>query len=256
MHFYIRKLTVLMLLGFFTLQIEPTQAKENGQPLQKLEEKIAALSAELAAVKDPSTKYSYLEQTSLGDGRVRTKLFFHEEHSFYDRVERFELGGGPNINALGVFQLDYSYYDIGVGSFPQPDTPLFNCPLGGDVSFGFPSLVQYALHNERGAIHFTTATPNAGRYICNDPISRRASFIVLEGYGVGEFACIEQAYVHGYTFGGYDPEFPPFFGAFENAYSDLIGIGGYTGVFRPETNGLPGTLYLEIIAPDGCIPEK
>ena len=269
------RLSLLRILSLLLLGVLPTQLSHagpqdipNGQAFKKLQNEITSLNADIADLKsqildmrDPSAKYPYVEQVSLGDGTTRTLLYVANEWSNHGRdTGKYDssgdpgadFGGGKLINALGEFSYNYAYYYAETESYnvkiPRLP-PLFECPRG-EVARPLTYLVQSSIHNYDGGILFSNTTPDSGVYFCDQKY-----FEVLEGRGFGNLSCIRKAYYRGYASGGFNPE-----GirgsSFDSTYSFGPFPGDYAGRFVPETNGLVGTLYYEIIAPDGCIVKK
>lgn len=280
MHSVLRILS-LLLLGLLPTQLSHAGPQDipNGQAFKKLQNEITSLHADITDLKsqildmrDPSAKYPYVEQVPLGDGATRTLLYAANEWSYHgkDTSKYFddsgdpgaEFGEGELINALGEFSYHYAYYYNETESYNVRTPmlpPLFDCPRGGQArptsgfKTGEPYLVQQTFRNFAGGIVFSNNTPDSGAYFCDGQL-----YEVLEGRGFGNLSCIQKAYYRGNTTGGYNPD--PYNPNRVSSFDQTYGFGPFPGAFAgrliPETNGLVGTLYLEIIAPDGCIPEK
>jgi len=194
---------------------------------------------------NPSAKYSYLEQTPTQDGLIFTKLHAFEEYS-YDLTLDGEggfSGRDTNVNALGSFT---GYFKVVATDEPHTKKSAYSCPDGTEPQ-PVASRMEWSWRSTEGAIHFSSETPNAGRFDCP---GSAAGFGLYEGRGIGSFSCITQAFYYGFGYGG------------ENIGYDLSWEAGIPfidmelAVFKPETNGLPGSNYIEITAPEGCIPAK
>jgi len=194
---------------------------------------------------NPSANYPYLEQTTNEEGLTFTKLYAFEDYS-YDLTLDGEggfSGRDTNVNALGSFT---GFFKVVTTDEPHTKESPYLCP-GGTEPLPVASRMEWSWRSKDGAIHFSSETPNAGRFDCP---GSTAGFGVYEGRGMGSFACITQAFYYGFAYGG------------ENKGYDLSWETGFQfidmeiAVFKPETNGLPGTNYIEIAAPEGCIPPK
>ena len=197
---------------------------------------------------DPSANYAYLEQTAIGNGEFVTKLYAFEEYSYtgvLDGAGGFS-GSDTIINALGSFQ---GFFKITRLDAPHSKVADYLCP-NGDAPTPSASRIDWSWRTSTGAIHFTSETPNAGRFECEQYPAGTGFFGVYEGRGLGTFSCITKAVYYGLGYGaettGYEI----------NWQTDLGFVDMETAVFRRETNGLPGTNYVEITAPEGCILTK
>jgi hypothetical protein len=197
---------------------------------------------------DPSSKYNYLEQTPTDNGEVLTRFYAFEEYSYDGVID--DQGGfsgrDTNVNALGSFT---GFFKITRLDAPHTKESDYLCP-NGEAPTPQASRIDWSWRSTSGALHFTSETPNAGRYKCEQYPSGVGFFGVYEGRGLGDLSCITKAVYYGLGYGaetnGYDISWQ----------TDLGYIDMETAVFKPETNGLPGTNYVEITAPEGCIPSK
>ena len=254
----------LLVLGILSIQLSHAGPQDvpNGQAFKQLQDEITSLEAQILDLRDPSAKYPYVEQVSLGDGTTRTLLYAANEWSYHGKdTVKYDGSGDPGadfgegelINALGEFSYHYAYYYAETESYSVRTPrlpPLFDCPRGG-VARPRTYLIQQTFRNFSGGIVFSNTTPDSGAYFCDGRL-----YEVLEGRGFGNLSCVQKAYYRGYTTGGYNPEGDLLDSSFDSTYGRGPFPGAYAGRLIPETNGLVGTLYLEIIAPDGCIPEK
>ena len=82
----------------------------------------------------------------------------------------------------------------------------------------------------------------SGVYRCPS-FDQIGEYYVLEGEGLGGYECIQNVVYYGGLGAGNVV-------GFQTNWEGSL----RTGYFDPESNGLFGTYYLEIIAPPGCIP--
>lgn len=250
------RLSILRILSLFLLGLLPMQWSyagpqdvPRGQAFKKLQDEITSLKSQIVELSDPSAKYDYLEQVVRGDGTTITKFYAFEEYSYdgtYYNDDSF-IGRDSLVNALGAFE---GSYEIIRREEPHSKTTSYECPNGEEPT-PITSSMEWTWRSRSGAIHFTSETPNAGRYRCSQSTPNFKNFFsVYEGRGLGAYSCITKAVYYGLGYGaeteGYEL----------NWETDLGYYRMESGVFKRETNGRPGTNYVEITAPDGCIPEK
>jgi hypothetical protein len=239
----------------------------SGTPAKASEvnENFSDLSSKIEAISKPESSFLVLSTETLDSGLVRTMLYAYElsDYSGYSRQDtsnpNLYLGEGTEhiINALGTFRGEWSYiYDetkTGTNNNLSETSPIA-CP-DGSAMVRSDSDARYSVtwRNVYGAFVFSNiGTVNAGIYYCN-PNTFTADngrsyefgeYYYLEGEGAGIYSCVERAAWHG---------------AYMTASSfwDKVYSGSgrqiVTGVFDRKNNGLWGTYYLEIDAPEGCL---
>lgn len=224
----------------------------------KINENFSQLSALVLGTGDSSR---FLEQRTLPDGNVFTKLYFYESgHYSGVTINRrpdgaYESWGDESLtNALGTFVGKYTYVYPPAEEIPPPtntDLPA-TCPGGEAPEFDFQASYAASYRNQTGAIHFdTTIGDMSGIYLCPSydcgsdcPTGDGPRpYYIWEGEGLGGYECIESVVLHGLLGGGN-----------ARGFKKIRGPYAETGYFNPESNGLFGTYYLEIVAPAGCIP--
>ena len=242
-----RLLCVFPLL--LSLAFSPALADDDRRKNKNLKKRVERLQAQIVDLRDPSAKYNYLEQVSQGDGTTITKFYAFEEYSYDGTLynEGSFVGRDSLVNALGAFE---GFFEIRPLAEPHSKPASYECP-NGEAPEPIASSAEWVWRSRTGAIHFTSETPNAGRYRCSQSTPDYKNFFsVYEGRGLGAYSCITKAVYYGLSYGaeteGYEL----------NWETDLGYYRMESGVFKRETNGRPGTLYVEITAPDGCIPEK
>ena len=240
----------------------------SGTPAKASEvnENFSDLNSKIEAISKPENSYSVVSTETLDSGLVRTTLYAYElsDYSGYNRQDTFNpnlyLGEGTEhiINALGTFRGEWSYiYDdtktVTINNLS--DTSPIACPDGSAMSRS-DSDARYSVtwRNVQGAFVFSNiGTVNAGIYYCNpnkftadNGISYEfGEYYYLEGKGAGIYSCVERAAWHG----AYMLDASSFW---DKVYSGS-GRQVVTGVFDRKNNGLWGTYYLEIDAPEGCL---
>lgn len=239
----------------------------SGTPAKASEvnENFSDLSSKIEAISKPESSYSVLSTETLDSGLVRTTLYAYElsDYSGYSRLDTFNpnlfLGEGTEhiINALGTFRGEWSFiYDWTktVTNNNLSETSPIACP-DGSAMVRSDSDARYSVtwRNVYGAFVFSNiGTVNAGIYYCN-PNKFTADngssyefgeYYYLEGKGAGIYSCVERAAWHGAYM-------------IANSFWDKVYGGSsrqiVTGVFDRKNNGLWGTYYLEIDAPEGCL---
>jgi hypothetical protein len=218
----------------------------------------------------PAASYNYIEQVVVdGDPNlIKTKLRFYEVSSYSTfrsgsfATEDFRSWGTETVvNALGSFSASYQFVfpPVSGEQLVNTEAPPFECPDGTQPLWSYNADYGYALRTLGGVILLGSnglsdekAGTRSSIYNCaagsyEDEAYDELSYVVLEGRGIGSFACIQSAMAHG-AIGG----------ALGRGWDKLLirGREFELGVFKPESNGLPGSYVLEIIAPSGCIPAK
>lgn len=231
---------------------------ENGRvaDAEKINENFSHLSNLIAGIGDSGR---FLEQRTLPDGDVFTKLYMYESghYSGFSINRRpdgaFESWGEEFMtNALGTFVGNYIYVYPPSEEIPAPtntDLPA-SCPDGEAPVFDFQASYSLSYRNQTGAIHLdTTIGDMSGIYFCPsydcgvDCPNTFNHYYIMEGEGLGGYECIKKVVSYGLLGGGN-----------ARGFKKIRGQNAVTGYFDPDSNGLFGTYYLEIIAPPGCIP--
>jgi hypothetical protein len=224
----------------------------------------------LNEIVSPAAGYDYIEQVAV-DGNpnlIKTKLWFYEVSSYsgfqsgdFETENYRSWGTEAVINALGSFSASYQFVfpSITGEALVNTEAPPFECPDGTSPQWFYNADHGYALRNLAGVIFLGSnglqgeqAGTRSSIYKCaagsfEDEAYADLTYFVLEGRGIGSFACIQSAMSYGAFGGGLGRGF------------DKVKIRGAefeAGVFKPDSNGLPGSYVLEIIAPSGCIPAK
>ncbi len=229
------------------------------------------LQGQIQELNDPSSHYSYIEQVDLGDGRTWTKLYYYEQasySSFMNTNHVIDNDSGTEIrsveydfheslvNALGAFRSEGRFQRTNEAAPSDPNAVDIELPVscpGGATPIRFPFEASYdlTLRNEAGAIILGThRSPMSDIYTCLPFTYEGRSYefgvyYILEGEGIGAHECIESILYYGADGAGLDT------GYVKAASGDIT-----VGYFNPESNGLPGTYYLEIVAPNDCLPKK
>jgi hypothetical protein len=213
---------------------------------------------------EQDSSYAFVEQRTLEDGKVFTKLRLYEKASFSGfRVDRRiddpnlayeDWGQETSINALGSFDTAYIYVYPPKTNIPNPtntDLPT-TCPDGSAPEFWYQASYSYAMRSITGAIQFSTAYGDmsgiyqCASYVCGDDCPNDFNeFYIMEGQGIGDYSCIESVVMYGLLGGGN-----------ARAWNKVKGPNWVTGVFDASYNDEFGTYFLEIIAPAGCITSQ
>ena len=254
---------VLLMLFTTSASAQSLYTFSNGEvaDAQKMNENFQYLVDRLP---ETANSYEFIEQRTLQDGNVFTKLRLYEEASFsgfrvdrrlYDPSLAYEdWGQEKNVNALGTFDNAYIYVFPPKTDIPNPtntDLPA-TCPDGSVPEFGYQASYSYAMRNLTGAIQFSTAYGDmsgiyqCASYVCGDDCPNDFNeFYIMEGQGIGDYSCIESVVMYGLLGGGN-----------ARAWKKVKGPNWITGVFDDSYNDEFGTYFLEIIAPAGCITSQ
>ena len=220
------------------------------------------LHEQITSQEELEDEFQFLEQIQQDDGLVITKMYFYNRTTWYESwtedfaddfsVEKLQSNGNEIIsNALGDFDGHWQFlYPPITDRDPPSEPPPMLCPDGSEPTYAYHADYGYALMNEFGSILLSaTGGSKSGFYECLAGSFEGESYDdltyqVLEGSGLGAFSCIERIIAYG-AFGG----------GLGRSMSRARILGGQvrTGFFDPTTNGLPGTHYIEISAPEGCI---
>ena len=245
---------------------------ENGSvaDADEINHNFETLQQGLNEIVSPAASYNFIEQVVVdGDSKlIKTKLRFYEVSNYSSfrsgsfATEDFRSWGTETVvNALGSFSASYQFVfpPVSGEQLVNTEAPPFECPDGTQPQWSYNADYGYALSTPDGAILLASnglsgeqAGTRSSIYKCaagsyEDDAYDDLSYVVLEGRGIGSFACIQTAMAYG-ALGG----------AFGSGWDKLLIAGQEleVGVFKPESNGLPGSYILEIIAPSGCIPAK
>ena len=169
-------------------------------------------------------------------------------------------GNETLMNALGEFQGEWYYVfppvNLDPTQAPTASELPANCPdgtaEGKPLQFLLRTDYGLAYRNMKGALLFSLDdTSVSGIFNCSGTYEGQdfnfIEYYILTGKGTGVYSCIESIMLYGGLGGGMSS-------AFNKIYLNSLNMN--TGFFDRSTNGLPGTYYLEIVAPEGCIPAK
>jgi hypothetical protein len=246
----------------------------SGTPAKAAEvnENFTALNNKIESISAPEKGFSVLSSETLDSGLVRTKLYAYEAGSTYTAQLSTETGNYVNVgseyvlNALGKFRGEYKYSSNGDYAGQEVEREIDSatqvlegaCPNGDGMDRSVGVLYTYTLINDRGAFVMSdqgASRPSKGMSItAND--SKAGSYFgcdegfeyyYLEGLGTGIYSCIDRVAYYG--------AFTDNTGVWDKAYAPSSRIFPLTlvGVFDGTTNGVWGTYYLEIDAPEGCL---
>ena len=247
---------------------------ESGTPAKAAEvnENFTALNNKIESISAPEKGFSVLSSETLDSGLVRTKLYSYEAGSHYTAQISRETGNYVNLgseyvlNALGKFRGEYKYSSNGDYAGQEVEREIDSatqvlegaCPNGDGMDRQGGVLYTYTLINDRGAfvmsdqgasrpskgVSVTANNSKAGSYFgCEENFE----YYYLEGLGTGIYSCIDRVAYYG--------AFTDNTGVWDKAYAPSSRTKPLTlvGVFDGTTNGVWGTYYLEIDAPEGCL---